>query len=305
MSNRCLITATAIAAFSLLRLAPAGEEIGRRLSDAEADAAMDEIFTRARAITRIEAALRTEKTGIKKEGKTTVAHEKIKYEAPDRVWWLSQGESEGEAKWEDCALLLMAGGAIWDIQPRFEGEPRRIERRRSTLVAKEGQSLNLAAFLIGSDIASAKEVRDRFEVAAVLEDEGAAAASYHFTLKPKQEGAVLDLWFRVGQALPWRVKSTERRKLVLPGGGEGRYKIVEEVRDLVDVRTNLDGLPPFSVETFLVPLEKDCEIVDAENQRALAAEEVAAEMKALRAKIESERAAAPQGGEAEKRDTLP
>jgi len=292
--HRGWTTTTALVVFSLVRLMPAGEGISRDLNDAEADKAMDEIFTRAREITRVEARLRTIKTGIKKEGRATVAHERIKYEAPDRVWWLNQGEVEGEAKWEDCALLIMADGAIWDIQPRFADEPRRIERRRSNLMAKEGQSLNLAAFLVGSDIASAKEVRDRFEVTAAIEDEGTANASYCFTLKPKQEGAVLELWFRVGQALPWRVKSTERRKLVMPGSAEGKYKTVEETRELLEVRTNLDGLPPFPPETFLVPVEKNCEIVDADSQRPIASEELAVEMKALRERLEGSRAAAPQ-----------
>jgi hypothetical protein len=278
--------------FSLAFSLSAQEAAEKPLSDADAYKAIDDILLRAKQIVRVQAELKTSKTGILKDGKISVAYETVKYEAPDRIWWQNRGETEGKAKGEDCSLVLMADGFFWEIEPQFGADPRKATRRKAKVLAKEGKTVNLAAFLIGSDVQSSKEIRDKFDLTAASENEGTDAASYRFFLKPKEEGPTVELWIRPGEALPWKVKTIEKKKVVTvgaPADAPPKFKMHEEVRELRDVKTNLTGLAPFPTETFLFPYEKGMEVTDEDAAQALSAEAIRKANDELKAKIEAER----------------
>lgn len=274
---RACIPTFALVLLSLCLHAGEAEPTGRALTVEETDKAVESIFEKARQVTRIETELKTTKTGILKGGAKSIAYETIRYEAPNRVWWQNRGENEGAVADADCSLILMVGGWMWEIEPVLPPDPRRASRRKMKDFGQDGRTVNLAAFLIGSDVQSAKEIRDRFELSAWMENEGGPDASYRLLLVPRSEGQTVELWIKPGDALPWKVRTVERKQVVTVGAAAGaapRTKLHEEIRELRALKTNLTGLEPFAPETFLFPLAPGMKITDEDANCDLSEEDI-------------------------------
>ncbi len=92
-----------------------------------------------------------------------------------------------------------------------------------------------------------------------------------------------------GQVLPWKVRSFERKEIKFPPpkpGEEPRFKMEETTRVLRNVRTNLNGLPPFTADTFTLPLARDMAIRDEQTNQPMPPEEVRRELQEVRREYE-------------------
>ncbi len=275
----------------------AGEEVP--LSAEEIDSTLDGILKRAGEITRLYADIETTKTGGV-FAKQSVAFETLWLQAPDRVKLINRGASRKPVPWDECSLLLFDGEHYWELEPRFaENEPR-IATRRPVKQAGVNQGAGLAGFLSyfllgGRDTATVKELREEFEISGFRETDE-TGASYHFILKPRQEGEAMELWFRENEILPWKVKTVEKKKIITIGKSDGgeKFKLVEEVRVLKNLKTNLSGLEPFTSSVFIFPVEKNMTVTDEQTGAPVSPEQLAEELKLLRKKFEAEEEKARQ-----------
>jgi hypothetical protein len=280
-------------AAALLFLAPllaAGEPVGRQLSPQEADAAINNVFNAAQGVSRMEANLVTRKSGGMIKGSQT-SYEFLRLQTPTRMLLVNQGSSRGRVPLEESTLIIVDGRNIWEVEARRDGaRQRQVSRQVFRPDIGSGQAQGLAVFiglfLMGRDVASAHGLREDFDILCVEEPlPGRKDASLHFTLTPKRGGETLELWMIPGQALPWRVRSFERKEIKFPPPRPGeppRFKLEETVREIRGVRTNLNGLPPFSAETFLLPLAADMIIRDERSNRIMEADEVRRELDEVR-----------------------
>ena len=282
---RCLFPAL------LLALAPAaGGEAGRRLSPRDADAAINAIFNRAQGVTRLEAGLVTRKSGGMIKG-TETSHEFLRLETPARMFLQNKGREQGRLPLERSTLIVVDGRNIWEAEARREGGGRRQVGRRSFRPdPARGQGQGLAVFiglfLMGREVSSAGGLREDFSIDAYEEPlSDPPGAALHFVLTPRRGGETLELWTVPGQVLPWRVRSFERKEIKFPPPRPGeppRYKLEETIREIRNVRTNQNGLRPFTADTFLLPFAEDMTVRDEQSNRIMSSEEVLRELEEVR-----------------------
>ncbi|MDR3077403.1 MAG: hypothetical protein LBV15_01410 [Planctomycetota bacterium] len=276
----------------LFALAPAalGGTPGRRLSPQESDAAINSIFNGAQGVTRLEADLVTRKSGGMIKG-TQTSYEFLRLETPARMFLQNKGQEQGRLPLERSTLIIADGRNIWEVEARREGAGQRQTGRRSFRPdPARGQGQGLAVFiglfLMGREVSSAGGLREDFAIDAYEEPlSGPPGSTLHFVLAPRRGGETLELWTIPGQVLPWRVRSFERKEIKFPPPRPGeppRYKLEETIREIRNVRTNQNGLPPFTAETFLLPLAGDMVVRDEQSNRIMTPEEVLRELEEVR-----------------------
>ena len=278
-------------------LALAGEPRGRRLSPQDTDRAINDVFNGAMGVVRMEADLVTEKTGgMNKGGQTT--YEFLRLEAPTRMVLQNRGANKGRVALEDTTLIIVDGRNIWEVEARRQaGAERAVSRRafRPNMQATQAQGLAvfIGLFLMGRDVTSASGLREDFEIACYEEPiPNRREATLHFVLTPKRGGETLELWMMPGQVLPWMVRSFEKKEIKFPPPKPGeppRFKMEETTRRLQNVKTNLNGLAPFTAETFLLPLARDMVIRDEQTNQRISPEAARRELEAVRQEYQMSR----------------
>ncbi|MBN2712977.1 MAG: hypothetical protein JXR97_11195 [Planctomycetes bacterium] len=262
------------------------------LSNEETDKLLEDIFENAKKITRVQASMFTRTTGgYAKEGSELVQYDEVKFATPAKIWKLSREDSKEELPFKDCSLVIFDGKYLWEMMPKFDDEPREVTRRT---VNKDDQKVSgnagLAVFLLRSDVKSAKELREEFDSIVCVKEGAGEKTVNHFTLVPKNKAIVMELWFPAGAAVPSKVKTVTQEKLVGPGMKKGEYKTKTktEIRELNNVKTNLDGLAPFNTETFILPYEKGMSVIDDESGEPIPAETVKKDLDDMRKEMQKE-----------------
>ncbi|MDR2391108.1 MAG: hypothetical protein LBE84_05465 [Planctomycetota bacterium] len=277
----------------LISLPATGETADRVLSPRETDAAIDSVFNTAQGVTRMEAELVTRKSGGMIKG-SQISYEFLRLETPARMVLINRGASQARIPIDQSTLIIVDGRNIWDVEARRDGvRHRQVSRRPFRPDLGRGQAQGLAIFiglfLIGRDVTSASGIREDFGIVCVEEPlQGSQRTTLHFTLTPKRGGETLELWILPGQTLPWRVRSFERKEIKFPPPRPGelpRFKVEETLREIREVRTNLNGLPPFAPETFLLPLANDMIIRDERENRVMDIAEIHRELEEVRRSI--------------------
>lgn len=263
---------------------------GRELSAQETDAAINNVFNGAAGVTRLECDLITQKTGGMVKG-SQISYEFLRLETPSRMVLLNRGASQERIPLEQMNIILVDGRNIWEVEPRQQRTGQRsVSRRqfRPSVPASQSQGLAvfIGLFLMGREVASATGLREEFNI--VCYDEpipNRPETTLHFTLTPRRGGETLELWILPGHALPWKVRSFERKEIKFPPPKPGeppRYKLEDTTRVLRNVRTNLNGLQPFTAETFLLPLAADMNVRDEQTNQVMSAQAVQAELAEVR-----------------------
>ncbi|MDR1612581.1 MAG: hypothetical protein LBT97_07325 [Planctomycetota bacterium] len=264
----------AVMAWGVCGMALAGAP-PRRLSPEETDQAINAVFAGAQGVVRMEADIITQKTGGMSRD-PQVAHEFLRIEAPTRMWLQNRGQSEVPLPIEQCNLILVDGRNIWEVEARDQRSRERAVSRRSFRPnigtgQVRGLAMFIGLFLMGKEVASAGQLRQDFDVTCVEEPlPNRQERTLHFTLAPMSGGETVELWMLPGHALPWKVRSFERKIIRFPPpkpGEEPRFRLEESVRVLRNVRTNTNGLAPFTVQSFLLPLARDMRIRDEQTNQ--------------------------------------
>ncbi|MDR1535918.1 MAG: hypothetical protein LBU64_12635, partial [Planctomycetota bacterium] len=248
------------------------------------------IFNGAQSVSRLEAELITRKSGgmIKD---SQISHEFLRLETPARMLLINRGASRERIPLEQSTLILVDGRNIWEVEARRRGAGQRQVNRRAFRPGvgqdrSQGLAVFIGLFLMGRDVTTAAGIRDDFDIICYEEALPAnRGVTLHFILTPKRGGETLELWMLPGQVLPWRVRSFERKEIKFPPPRPGeppRFKLEETVREIRDVRTNNNGLPPFTAETFLLPLAGDMVVRDETENRPMDFGEVRRELEAVR-----------------------
>ncbi len=281
------LTMVAVAAV-ILASAGAGAGEGRQLSPQDTDRAINDVFNGAMGVVRMEADLVTQKAGgMQKAGATS--YEFLRLEAPTRMSLLNRGASQAELPKEQCTLIIVDGRNIWEVEAIRNGQ-RSVSRRafRPNMQGAQAQGLAvfIGLFLMGRDVTSASGLREDFDITGFLEPiPNRQDATLHFVLTPKKGGETLELWMLPGQVLPWKVRSFERKEIKFPPPKPGeppRYKVEETTRILRNVKTNLSGLPPFTADTFILPLSRDMIIRDEQTNQPMTVPEVQRELQEVK-----------------------
>lgn len=288
--TRTIGAALLFLACALVVPAAAGEARGRELSPQETDQAINAIFNGAQGVVRMEADLVTHKSGgMLREPQTS--YEFLRLETPTRMFLQNRGASQGRVPLEQSALILVDGRNIWEVEARrANARERQVSRRAFRPNLGDGQAQGLAVFiglfLMGREVTSAGDLRENFVITCFEEPlPGRQDATLHFTLTPRRGGETLELWMLPGQVLPWKVRSFERKEIKFPPPKPGeapRFKLEETVREIRNVRTNLNGLPPFSADMFLLPLAEDMVIRDEQSNQRMGPDDVRRELEEVR-----------------------
>lgn len=268
--------------------AMAGEPTGRELSPQETDRAINAVFNGAQGVVRMEADLLTQKTGgMMRDGQGQVTHEFLRLEAPTRMVLQNRGASEARLPVEQTTLIIVDGRNIWEVEAKRPGSRERAVSRRSfrpNLEATQAQGLAvfIGLFLMGRDVTSATGLREDFDIRCFEEAiPNRRETTLHFVLTPRRGGETLELWVLPGHALPWKVRNFERKEIKFPPpkpGEQPRFRLEETTRVLRNVKTNLTGLPPFSAETFLLPLAPDMTFRDEQTNQRMSPDQVRQEL---------------------------
>lgn len=270
-------------------MAAAAEIQGRELSPQDTDRAINAVFNGAMGVVRMEADIITQKTGGMIKGSQT-SYEFLRLEAPTRMALFNRGDSRERTPMEQNTIILVDGRNIWEVEARQANRGRSVSRRafRPNLDGSQAQGLAvfIGLFLMGRDVTSASGLREDFDVRCFEEPiPNRPETTLHFVLTPRRGGETLELWMLPGQALPWKVRSLERKEIKFPPPKPGeppRFKIEETTRVLQNVRTNLNGLPPFTAETFLLPLARDMNVRDEQTNQPMTPNQVRAELEEVR-----------------------
>lgn len=274
--------------------AAAGEQTGRQLSPQETDRAIDAVFSGAMGVVRMEADLITQKTGgMQKQPQTT--YEFLQLEAPTRMVLVNRGPSREQVAIEESDIIIVDGRNIWEVESARGGNQRAVSRRafRPNLqgVQAQGLAVFIGLFLMGRDVTSAAGLREDFDIACYDEPiPNRQETTLHFILTPKRGGETLELWMLPTQVLPWKVRSFERKEIKFPPPKPGeapRFRVEETTRVLRNVKTNLNGLPPFTADTFTLPLARDMVVRDEQTNEQMNAEAVRRELQEVRREYEA------------------
>lgn len=268
---------------------------GRELSKEETDAEFDGILERAAKITRIQAEIRkTESGGVFK--KKDVTYQTLKYEAPDRIYLLDRFDSEEKAAFEDCRLTLFDGKAVWELEDWFDKEEpractRRVVNEKPETPApaandKKSGFAKIGVFLGVGEVKSLDELREIFNITAFAEKDNGKDA-VRFDLVEKEGGKKTAIHIEKNAALPYKVESEEKRELVGPGAAQGETSVVTVVQELLEAKTNLDGLPEFAPETFVFPYGDKMTVKDDATGKPLEPAQIKAELDETKKRIEN------------------
>ena len=269
---------------------------GRRLNPQQTDQAINAIFNGAMGVVRMEADLITQKKGgMSKDGQ--ISYEFLQLEAPTRMVLQNRGESEERIPLEDQTLIIVDGRNIWEVEAQRDNQ-RQVSRRafRPDLQTTQAQGLAvfIGLFLMGRDVTSASGLREDFDIACFEEQiPRREETTLHFVLTPKRGGETLELWMLPGQVLPWKVRSFERKEIKFPPPKPGqppRFKMEETTRVLRNVKTNLNGLPAFTADTFTLPFSRDMIVRDEQTNQPMRPEEVQRELQEVRREYQMARA---------------
>ncbi len=289
------ITTLAAALVVAVSLAWAGQ--GRELSPQEVDQAINAVFNGAQGVVRLETDLVTQKTGGMVRGSQT-SYEFLRLEAPSRMVLMNRGQSQNQIPVDQMTLIIVDGRNIWEVEARGQNAGQRNVSRRSfrpNLAGAQAQGLAvfIGLFLMGRDVTSATGLREDFNITCIEEPiPNRRETTLHFTLTPKRGGETLELWMLPGQVLPWKVRSFERKEIKFPPPKPGeppRFKLEETTRVLRNVKTNLNGLPPFTAETFLLPLSPDMTVRDEQTNQVMTPDQVRSELNEVRREYTEQR----------------
>ncbi len=240
--------------------ADAAEATERELSQAEADRLLDDLFARQQQLRWLQAKVLTSKSGgVFTRGRQSVGQ--LEAAVPARFRFVDQGDPSAPQPVAQSALMLFDGEFYWEMEPDYPGQPRQIERRTLKSAADSGRGVDLVSFFVGKDVASAAELRQDFTINAWGSQDEKGELN-HLRLSPKEGESRIELWFRPGAAVPEKVRMEETVRKVTVGGQAGASSVKVTERQLSEVRTNLDGLPAFPVETFIFPLQPGQVILD-------------------------------------------
>ena len=292
MKRICLTVAALVL---VAGMAAAGER-GRQLSPQETDRAIDNIFNGAMGVVRMETDLITQKKGGMQKNDQT-SYEFLRLEAPTRMILQNRGPSREQVPLEQSTLIIVDGRNIWEVEARQANSKQRGVSRRSfrpNLQGAQAQGLAvfIGLFLMGRDVTSASGLREDFDITCFEESiPNRQEMTLHFVLTPKRGGETLELWMMPGQVLPWKVRSFERKEIKFPPPKPGeppRFKVEETIRVLRNVKTNLNGLPPFNADTFMLPLARDMVIRDEQTNQQMGTDDVRRELEEVRREYQAQ-----------------
>lgn len=228
------------------------------MTDAQIDQTFDAIFAQQQKINRMSAKVITVKKGggVFNKPSTTLGYAYAKM--PNCLLFIDRGELSANLPETQAAIILIDGTFLWDIKPGDDEGTMEAER---LLVKNAGdRDINIAALLIGADVATGKQLREYYLLSGALEDFGAQGKSYHFGLKTipgKEKKSVsedVEVWIRVGEVIPWKIKSIRTTKVmdVLGTGNATKSKVTEAIKLIAELQTNLSTppLPEYPAERF-------------------------------------------------------
>ena len=227
------------------------------LSPEEVDAAFDQVFKIQQKIVRMQAKVVTEKMGgIFKKSKANEAY--VYAQMPDKLLFIDKGDIGSNISKKQQAIILIDGVFLWDIKPADESGVR--EAEQIDMKSAGNKDINIAAILIGADVASGKQLRDYYDIEGKLEKFDDGSKSYHFVLKTikgkerKKRKEIVDMWIEVGGAIPWKIKTVRMVPKVNPlnPNAPGKTKKTTSIKYILDLETNISSvsLKPFSPSLF-------------------------------------------------------
>lgn len=229
------------------------------LSDEQIDQVFDEVFAKQQQITRMQCKVITRKVGgiFNKEVETWgYAYAQM----PDLLLFVDRGEVTANLSESKAATILIDGTFLWDIKPA--DEEGGFEAERLSVNTAGDRDLNIAALLIGADVATGKQLREYYELTGWLVDLGAQGKSYKFMLKtsPGKEKnnrkEEVEVWIRPGEVIPWQINSVRLTPQATNPFGKGEaasgYRRTASTKIISDLQTNLSNppLPAFAPEVF-------------------------------------------------------
>ena len=218
------------------------------LSAAQVDKAFDIIFEKQKQLTRLKAKVITEKKGgIFKSSKATWAYAYA--QMPDKLLFVDRGEVGKNLPQSQSAIILIDGTFLWDVKPADSSGVR--EAEQIDMNNAGGRDINIAALLIGADVASGKELREYYDIAGALEKFADGSISYHFTLKTapgkekRKRKEIVDLWIEQGSVIPWKIASIRMTPKVNPLNPNAPTKMKKStsVKYITELETNLSKKP--------------------------------------------------------------
>lgn len=231
----------------------------KAMSAQEVDAAFDRIFARQQKLTRLEAKIVTEKKGGGIFKRSVKTWGQAYAQMPSYLKFVDRGEVKKNLPVSKAATILIDGTYLWDIKPGdTDGS---FDAERMSVRSTGDRDINIAALLIGANVASGKELRRHYLLTGSLEKYADNTQSYHFTLKtiPGREKRKVkenvDVWIRPGEVVPWKITSVR----LSPKGANPfsqkaatGFKRTESTKYISELKTNLSAspLPPFAPSTF-------------------------------------------------------
>lgn len=282
----------------LMLLRPAAGVESQLLPEKETDAVLQGVFDRAKAIGHMQATMVTTKEGGFAKQKL-VRYALVKFQTPARAWMLSRGASREVKPFAESTLTLFDGVYLWELEPEYEkGEKREVSVRRLRDDQDNEAASGLAVFLLGQNVTSVAELRKEFKaIECYREGTEGGKQNYHFRIQPKNEERQLELWIEKDGTIPWKIQTTTRKAVFDPlakPGDPPAYKTSVEVRELLDVETNLDGLAPFAPDQFVFPYEAEAmTVLDEAEGNDLAPADVARLLDLVRERFAKEDAGEP------------
>ncbi len=226
------------------------------LTPVEVDQAFDQIFSTQKRIERMQAKVITEKSGgIFKKSKGTEAM--VYAQMPDKLLFVDKGRIGDNTKEDEYAIILIDGIFLWDVKSA-DGSGMR-EAEQIDMKQAGSKDINIAALLIGADVATGRELRDYYDIAGRLEEFVDGSRSYHFLLKAisgkgKERDEVVDMWIEVGGVIPWKIKTQKQVKKVNPlnPNAPAKTKKTASTKYILDLQTNISKppLPAFAKDQF-------------------------------------------------------
>jgi hypothetical protein len=229
------------------------------LAPAQVDRALDELFVRQKQLTHLQVQVLSRKEGGVFAGATASSYGMAYAQLPDLLYFIDYGANGESTPENQRAYVLIDGSYLWDMK---NGEtPGVFEAERIEMKNAGERDLSITALLIGAEVSNARELRQVYEVSGTLDDFGAAGKSYHFRFKtlPGKDAAAKDetteLWVKVGDVIPWRLKTTATVKKTDIFSGEVQLKNTVSEKEFSHAQTNLSQPPlaPFNVtQTFYI-----------------------------------------------------
>ncbi len=248
-----LLTALLCLGMPVLRAAEetaAGAPVSSQpLNDEQIDQTFDQIFAQQQKITRMQAKVVTIKKGGSgpfKRDSSTVGYAYAKM--PNCLLFIDRGEVSANLPENQSSIILIDGTYLWDLKPG--DDEGAMEAERMLMKNAGDRDINIAALLIGADVATGKQLREFYLLSGELEDYGAEGKSYHFGLKTipgKEKKNVtedVEVWIRVGGVIPWKIKTIRLTKVIdVLGTGGATTKSSESTKIISELQTNLSNPP--------------------------------------------------------------